>query len=209
METQPTSLENIYKGSFFGRRDRLAWRVPIVCNAIISTFNLVPGSSIVDVGCATGDFMDGLYERGYKVRGIEGSENAKPYLLSRVKDKIFFHDLRYPISFQGSKVFDRMFDLCICLEVAEHIEPEHADQLVANLCFLSHTVLISAAPPGQGGHYHVNCQPEEYWIAKFMKNGYVRKLLDEMDWRDYLHQHRKKKGINAYYANTLIFKRYK
>jgi SAM-dependent methyltransferase len=202
-------LEEIYKGQFFGRRNKLAWRVPIVCSAVENALGLVPGNSIVDVGCAIGDFVDGFYERGYKARGIEGSLNAKPFLVDRVKDKIVFHDLRYPVSFNGSKIIDRRFDAAICLEVAEHIEEEYAAQLVANLCFLSNVVLVSAAPPGQGGHYHVNCQPPEYWVNLFYERGYQRQTSREFRWKGYLFQYSRMKGINAYYANTLIFRRYK
>lgn len=201
-------LEDIYKKTFFGRRDKLAWRVPIVCDAVINTYTLIPGASIIDVGCAIGDFVDGFYERGYKARGIEGSINASPHILPRVKSKVFFHDLRYPVSF-NKFLSNTKFDLCICLEVAEHIEPEWADQFVDNLCYLSSRVLVSAAPEGQKGHYHVNCQSASYWEAKFSARGYQRKKTLEWRWQNELRPNCSKKGINAYFANTLIFERYK
>jgi hypothetical protein len=31
---------------------------------------------------------------------------------------------------------------------------------------------MTAAPPGQGGHFHVNEQPSEYWIKQFETFGY-------------------------------------
>lgn len=209
VEEQAKALEDIYKGSFFGRRHKLAWRVPIVCDAIINSTGLQPGASIIDVGCAIGEFVDGLYERGYKARGIEGSTCAKPFLLPRVKHKVAFHDLRYPVSFNGNKTLNKQYDLALCLEVAEHIEPEYADQLVANLCYLSRRIIISAAPPGQHGHHHVNCQPAEYWVEKFNRQGYMRQMLKELAWQNELRPHAHKKGINAYFGNTLFFRRYK
>src|SRR5690606_32212786 len=33
-------------------------------------------------------------------------------------------------------------------------------------------ILFSAAPPGQGGEYHVNEQPLQYWREKFAGHGY-------------------------------------
>jgi hypothetical protein len=31
---------------------------------------------------------------------------------------------------------------------------------------------MSAAPPGQGGHHHVNCKDKKYWIEKFEQYGF-------------------------------------
>ena len=33
-------------------------------------------------------------------------------------------------------------------------------------------VVFTAAPPGQDGHHHVNCQPQSYWLSKFLARGY-------------------------------------
>jgi hypothetical protein len=69
-------VREIYKKQFFGRRDRLAWRVPIVCDAVQNTFNLPPQSGIIDVGCAIGDYIAELENRGYVTAGIEGSSGG-------------------------------------------------------------------------------------------------------------------------------------
>jgi hypothetical protein len=56
-------------------------------------------------------------------------------------------------------------DVALSFEVAEHIDPEYASMLVANLTRrLPTRVIMTAAPPGQGGIAHVNCQPKQYWI---------------------------------------------
>jgi hypothetical protein len=66
----------------------------------------------------------------------------------------------------------RKYDLVQCLEVAEHIPLADADTLVENLVVHGDVVLFSAATPGQGGEFHVNEQPPQYWFAKFSKFGY-------------------------------------
>ena len=33
-------------------------------------------------------------------------------------------------------------------------------------------VAMTFATPGQGGHHHVNEQPESYWLAKFAAAGF-------------------------------------
>jgi len=41
------------------------------------------------------------------------------------------------------------FDLCLCLEVAEHINGRYSDALVDTLVGSSFTILFTAAPVGQ------------------------------------------------------------
>lgn len=195
-------LDEIYKGSFFRRRDRLKWRVPIVCNAVISATELSPGARIMDVGCAIGDYVDGFYERGYKARGIEGSRCAEPFVVPRVKEKITFgYDLRFSLPYIEES------DVCLCLEVAEHIEEIYADTLVSNLCYLSNVVIVSAAPPGQKGHHHVNCKNKLYWAEKFQGKKYYRNYKKEEIWRQALGAFIRRKEIACYYHNTMIFER--
>ena len=64
------------------------------------------------------------------------------------------------------------FDLALSLEVAEHVEPQFADGLVAGLCDLAPSILFSAAIPGQGGHGHHNEQWPDYWAERFRTHGY-------------------------------------
>jgi hypothetical protein len=68
---------------------------------------------------------------------------------------------------------DEQFDLCICLEVAEHLACEAAPNFVRNLCSLSNIVLFSAAIPGQGGTNHVNERWPSYWRDLFAEQGYT------------------------------------
>lgn len=190
-------LEDIYKGAFFGKRYRMEWRAEPVCSAIIDVLN---PQSIIDIGCAVGDLIKEFDKRGRICYGIEGAKTVLPHLMVDA-EKVFIEDLRVPIN---PKVF---VDLVLCLEVAEHIEPEYSNQFVDNLIKFSHTVLLTAAPPGQGGHYHVNCQPFSYWINKFALRGYyyypeIAESIKKkwLPWKN-------KKGIKAYYDNLLFFKR--
>ena len=56
--------------------------------------------------------------------------------------------------------------------MAEHLRPERAPGLVADLTALAPVVLFSAAVPGQGGTGHVNEQWSEYWVALFDAQGW-------------------------------------
>ena len=66
---------------------------------------------------------------------------------------------------------DLAADLVVSFEVAEHLPESIADRYVALMCAMANDVVISAAPPGQGGTDHVNEQPPEYWIEKFVGHG--------------------------------------
>jgi hypothetical protein len=68
-----------------------------------------------------------------------------------------------------------MFDLCCSIEVAEHLPEESADVFVETLCGLSNTIFFTAAVENQGGHGHINEQPNEYWIEKFSAFGFKYK----------------------------------
>ena len=134
-------------------------------------------NSVLDVGCAKGTWLSAWHEAGVnEIMGVDGSYVATNELVIP-PDRFAAADLAQPIDLQ------RTFDLVQSLEVAEHIRPEAADQFVENL--VRHSagiVLFSAAPPGQGGEFHVNEQPYEYWREKFRAHGftaydYIRPLI--------------------------------
>lgn len=190
-------LDEIYKPGFFKRRDSLSWRAPIICEPVIEI--LRPGS-VIDVGCAIGDLVEYFLEKELDAYGLEGTENIIPWL--KISQwRLYFKDLRTEIDL-GKK-----FDLVTCFEVFEHIEPEYADILLANLTRMSDRLLISAAPPGQGGHYHVNCQPMTYWIEKLDLFGYKPDMNIIMKIRERLAPWRHKPGVKAIYQNLAYFER--
>jgi len=104
-------------------------------------------------------------------------------------------------------MLDRRFDLVVCLEVAEHIEPEYVDIFLNNLCSLSNQVLMSFAPPGAGGHYHVNCQGAIYWIEKMAERGYTLDLDIVKAVQSGLEPVKHKREIRSYYNHLLFFRR--
>ncbi len=91
----------------------------------------------------------------------------------------------------------RRFDLVICLEVAEHIEPENADRLVESLVRHGSVLAFSAAVPSQGGAHHVNMQWPEYWARKFRARGFVAFDLVRPRVAD-------DRRVPTYYAQNLI-----
>lgn len=113
---------------------------------------------VLDVGCGPGIYVEALQRAGMDATGIDPDPNS-PYEKVSIFSPEFAKYTNY--------------DLCICLEVAEHIDEALADEFVQQLVKTAPTILFSAALPGQGGHGHINCQPKEYWAHKFARQNYV------------------------------------
>ncbi len=121
--------------------------------------------SVLDVGCAAGAWLSIWKKNGCAVTGLDGDYVGESMFLID-ESEFQVTDISKPFS------FERKFDLCQSLEVAEHIPTKASKQFVDCLCRASDIVLFSAAPPGQGGENHINEQPYEYWQSLFEENGY-------------------------------------
>lgn len=127
----------------------------------------MPIDSILDVGCARGTWLSVWRENGViDFLGIDG-EHVKMEHLCIESNRFAKHDLGQAFR------LGRTFDLVQCLEVAEHLERGRARSFVADLAAHSQMVLFSAAPPGQGGKWHVNEQPYSYWRSYFADEGFI------------------------------------
>ncbi|MBO6179975.1 MAG: radical SAM protein [Selenomonadaceae bacterium] len=156
-------------------------------------------NSVVDVGCGLGIWLSFLKKSGVKdVLGIDGAHiNLNKLLIDR--KEFMAADLSKQIR------LDKKYDLAICLEVAEHIEPQYADSFISNITKLSEVVLFSAAIPGQGGDHHVNEQWPSYWQEKFNSRGYVSiDCIRSEIWDDTSIQYTYRQNILLYIKNSRI-----
>lgn len=118
-------------------------------------------SRFLDVGCGQPGMVYYALSRGVDAKGVDGDPTY-----ARDSPVIFEHDYsRGPI-----EVGD--FDLGWAVEFVEHVEEEFIPNFMATLARCTR-VFITAAVPGQPGHHHVNCQPGDYWIARFAAHGFV------------------------------------
>lgn len=144
--------------------------------------------SVLDMGCGRGVWLKAWQNLGVQdLQGIDG-DYIKHDSLKISREKFKSQDI--------SKSFNlgRRFDLVECLEVAEHLPELAARTLIGNLVGHGDVVLFSAATRGQGGEFHVNEQPLEYWAAIFAEFGYrafdypravVRGLVEIEPWYRY------------------------
>lgn len=160
------NLESIYGPAFFlqwGRANAEYLRsAELVAGAIHEIFR---PACLADLGCGCGVYGSLFGGMGVKVLSLDGvlppPENAFPV-------EIIKRDLTVPFENTWGR-----FDLALCLEVAEHIPEESAGIFLKNITAFSDRLVMSAAPPGQGGEHHVNEQPRRYWAAKLAGLGFA------------------------------------
>ena len=122
-------------------------------------------ASVADLGCGCG-----VYSRLFKLKGARtlSLDGVLPPPGDRFPVEIIVRDLTVPFENTWGN-----FDMALCLEVAEHIPEEFSGIFLENLTAFSDRLLMSAAPPGQDGHHHVNEQPRRYWAQKLAGLGFA------------------------------------
>jgi len=136
-------------------------------------------TSVLDIGCGVGTFLRCFADNGVSdLTGVDGPY-VPPEQLMIDPARFRGHDLSQSLD------LERRFDLVVSLEVAEHLDQEHADLFVDNICRHGDAVLFSAAIPNQGGTHHVNERWPSYWKAKFEARGYrLFDILRPLIWAD-------------------------
>jgi SAM-dependent methyltransferase len=154
--------------------------------------DLVRPTSVVDVGCGLGGWLEEFLGQGIvDVLGLDG-EWVDPALLRIPKHMFRTVDL----SSLGEP--SRRYDLALCLEVAEHLDDAAGRKLIAFLAASADFVAFSAAVPGQGGPGHVNEQWPAYWIKAFAEHDYrVFDPIRTLVWDD--------RSVSPWYAQNLLF----
>lgn len=154
--------------------------------------DLFQPDSVIDVGCACGEWLSVFKEKGIdNVYGVDSNWIDKSLLRIPV-EQFLSHDLSKSLNIEN------VFDLVLCLEVAEHLPLTSSDVLINSLIRLGPVIVFSAAIPYQGGYHHINEQWQSFWADKFRAKGYiVIDCLRELLWNQ---------PISFWYSqNFLIF----
>jgi len=159
------------------KRDKI-W-VKDFANVLIRLLN---PTSVIDIGCGSGDILAPFEKNNLDVLGLDGSIAIQDRLKIKRENFALF-DLRDEYN------PERRYDLALVLEVGEHVEKDFDDIFIDNICKTSDKVLWTADVRGPF-FYHPNPQKTKYWIEKFKKRGYfvdrkmtkkLRKLVSEID----------------------------
>lgn len=153
-----------YTANFFDQRVQ---QVNESASTLIPIVNkLLHPESVLDVGCAQGEWLAGWQKNGVKnVFGVDGDYVDEEKLFVP-RSKFLAHDLELPFDLK------RKYGLVMSLEVAEHLDKKSADLFIDSLTRHSDLILFSAAIPGQRGTHHVNEQWPTYWEKRFKVHGY-------------------------------------
>jgi SAM-dependent methyltransferase len=127
---------------------------------------LLEPASIIDVGCGTGTWLRVAQDEGIEdVFGLDG-----PWV--RVEDLEIPAERFRSTDLTAPSDLERIFDLVLSLEVAEHLPLAKAEGFVDFLTTLGPVVVFSAAAPEQGGTGHTNEQWPAYWSQLFARRGF-------------------------------------
>lgn len=129
---------------------------------------------LLDLGCGAGYLLEHFADR-IPTLGVEGSSAAFEVMSPKAARNSLLADLT-----QAPPAEIRRYPFLTCIEVAEHIPEEELDHFLA---WFAHAeqVLLTAAPPGQGGRNHVTERPPAYWKQRFRPLGFAfcRQRTDE------------------------------
>lgn len=128
-------------------------------------------SSVLDVGCGSGQALRYFLEHGCTGLGIDG-------LPPRSDLPILAHDYTTgpwpPVSTAEVGLYggqNASFDLCWSCEFVEHVEERYLPNFLASFA-CADLVLMTHAVPGQLGHHHANCRIDEYWLGVMAAEGF-------------------------------------
>jgi SAM-dependent methyltransferase len=154
-----------YSAEFYeNQRERSLASARVVAPIV---YELCRPRSVLDVGCGLGTWLRAFLEIGVQdVLGLDG-------------DYVQTQRMQIPVEvFQPTDLVrpfnvNRVFDLAISLEVAEHLPPGTAKNFIASLTRTAPVILFSAAIPYQGGTEHRNEQWPSYWAKLFLESGHL------------------------------------
>lgn len=135
--------------------------------------------SVVDIGCGLGTFLHVFKNEGVnEILGVDG-----PWVdRSRLQDYLSLENF-VEANLENEIVLDKVYDLVLSLEVAEHLSEAAAETFVKSLVNAGNIVIFSAALPMQGGQNHINEQPVSYWEKLFLQHNYVlHDILRPLFW---------------------------
>jgi glycosyltransferase involved in cell wall biosynthesis len=197
---KPRDLGVIYDERFFA--DYQGQQREDIRTAADVVFQILAPKIALDVGAGPGQLVGRLRELGVDAWGLDGSRHAFERADKGVRPYLWQEDLTLGLS--GPRAAG--YDLVVCTEVAEHIPAKHADTLVRKLCEACATdgsIVFTAAPPGQGGHDHINEQPFSYWEAKFTAQGFT---VDTEKTERLKHEWMRLKRIPWYAQNVRVLR---
>ncbi len=130
---------------------------PLIISGVLNHLKNI--YSVYDFGCGTGVYVNEFLRQGIDCIGFELSDHA--FYAPQVD-----FDYMHQQDICGKGLIGLMpVDLVFCVEVAEHIPPDRTDAFINNLTKLSRGYIFLTSS-NKTGRYHLNPQPQSYWIDR-------------------------------------------
>ncbi len=173
----PTPHTERYDAGFYA--DQVEGSARSAAAVLPRVFGWLRPAQVVDVGCGHGAWLAAAGALGATtLTGLDGAWVDRAALRD---PRIAFHPTDLAADFHVAS----RHDLCLSVEVAEHLPVARAEPFVAALCAAADAVLFSAAVPFQGGTEHVNEERASRWSARFDAQGFdAFDLLRPAIWDD-------------------------
>jgi len=160
-------IDNIYTADTEYREDISPYQD--FYDVLKNTIDLNKINSLLDIGCSTGHLID-IVKTNHPhimVKGIEYFDFHKNLAPQTIRNDLLIEDIRNPLSLDK-------YDIVICTEVAEHIEPNSLPGLMMNIkqstgCYLIMT-WSNSYPDFTGPPQHVSSLRYSDYIK--IMNGY-------------------------------------
>lgn len=163
-------LDSFYQNDYFSYKPADPKTIKNNVNTILKYGKVFLGKdvkSVLEIGSGGGWFTKEFIKNNIEVTAVEGSSigfKKTKQVIGGSKNSIAIkHDLRLTLN------LNKKFDIVVCTEVAEHIEPPFSGQLVQNLTNYSKLVWFSFEKPmtNEQHYHHPNEQPEKFWRKLF------------------------------------------
>lgn len=192
----PEALDATYTEPWFRKRFRYRSPYHRFTEAILEVFE---PESVADVGCGMAWTVEFLRTR-LPCIGVEGTRTALALMKPEVRRLVHLADLA------RDRPLPQMadYELVVSFEVAEHIPEEHSERFL-DWCTQGERLLLTAAPPHQGGNHYVNCQEPEWWVRRLERRGWSHDADLTIRWRKAVRQ--RTRGCPWVVRNALVFQK--
>lgn len=164
----PDKLSSIYDRSFFmefgAKNPTYARSCALIAHEIHRRFK---PETAVDWGCGAGLHVAALRRAGVDAVGVDGAKVPSDLCAEGVEVRVA--NLAGPIP-EG--LVPEEYDLSSCIDVLEHLSMNDGLRALHTITEGARLLVLSCAPPGQGGHHHVNEQPRRFWVNQLAKLGW-------------------------------------
>ena len=168
------SIDSMYPEKYFGKEtghpnEHMASEIYRYMQQIYQKLFGRHFRSVLELGTGGGEITREFSKDALDYIAVEGTVSGVEHLIGAgiEETRIIHQNLKF---LDG---IDRKFDIAMCTEVAEHIEPFFASKIVDNCIRHAEVVWFSAANRNRPAHYHhINEQRIEVWDNLFANMGH-------------------------------------